>query len=207
MDGALLGTRTTTDDTAEEAPVGHDPNADLLEEIITDHREVQEAFATLENGLGPKQSKELVEKTITELVRHSVVEEMLLYPLTARVLPDGEQIADHEKKDHAEVERLMKELEKLEPGTAPFDTTVTMWIRSVRSHIEEEETDLLPRLREACEAEQLKELGDQARLLKKVAPTRPHPSTPNSPLAHATVGPLIGLVDRVRDAVSGRGQS
>jgi hemerythrin-like domain-containing protein len=187
--------------------MGHDPNADLIEELVTDHREVEEAFATLERGLPPQRAGEVVESTVIELVRHSVVEEMLLYPLAARVLPDGKQIADHETKEHAEVERLMKELERLEPGTPQFDTTVAMWIRSVRSHVEEEESDLMPRLRQACEAEQLQQLGDQARLLKKVTPTRPHPSTPNSPVAHATVGPLIGIVDRVRDALSGRGRS
>lgn len=186
--------------------MAHDENADLIDELIADHREVEQAFARLEKGLPPEQAGKLVEQTITELVRHSVVEEQLLYPLAARVLPDGGQIADHEKKEHAEVERMMKELERLEAGSQPFDTEVRMWIRSTRSHIEEEETDLMPRLRQAVDAEQLSSLGDQARLLKKITPTRPHPSTPNSPLAHATVGPMIGLVDRVRDAVSGRGQ-
>ena len=184
----------------------HSDAHDLLQELITDHREVEEAFSRLEQGLPPEEARTLVEQTISELVRHSVVEEQLLYPLTARVLPGGAQIADHETSEHAEVERMMKELEKLEAGTPEFDTQVRMWIRSTRDHIHEEETDLMPRLRDAAGDDDLASLGEQARLLKKVTPTRPHPSTPNHPLAHATVGPLIGLVDRVRDAVSGRGE-
>lgn len=187
--------------------MGQDPDADLIDELVADHREVEDAFTRLEEGMTAQEGGALVERTIIELVRHSVVEEQLLYPLAARVLPDGKQIADHEKKDHAEVERMMKELEKLEPGSQGFTTEVRMWMRSVRSHIEEEETDLMPRLREAVDADELRALGEQARLLKKIAPTRPHPAQPNSPLAHATVGPLVGLVDRVRDAVSGRGQA
>lgn len=185
--------------------MAHDADADIIEELIADHREVQAAFDRLEKGLPPKEAGQVVEETVIELVRHSVVEEQLLYPLAARVLPDGPQIAEHEKKDHAEVERLMKELESLEPGTEQFDSEIRMWIRSTRSHIEEEEQDLMPRLRDAVPAEELRALGEQARLLKKVTPTRPHPMVPNSPVAHATVGPVIGLVDRVRDAVSGRG--
>ncbi|MFZ5869613.1 MAG: hemerythrin domain-containing protein [Actinomycetota bacterium] len=186
--------------------MAHDENADLIDELIADHREVEDAFTRLEAGMTADEGQRLVEATITELVRHSVVEETLLYPLAERVLPDGKQLADHEKKDHAEVERMMKELERLEPGSQAYVTEVRMWMRSVRSHIEEEETDLMPRLRDAVDAEELRTLGDRARTLKKLAPTHPHPSTPNSPIAHATVGPLVGLVDRVRDALSGRGQ-
>ena len=184
----------------------HSDAHDLLQELITDHREVEEAFTRLEQGLPPQEAHDLVEKTITELVRHSVVEEQLLYPLTARALPDGKQIAEHETTEHAEVERMMKELEKLDAGTQEFDTEIGMWIRSTRHHIHEEETHLMPRLRDAVDPEVLAALGERARLLKKVTPTRPHPATPNNPVAHATVGPLIGLVDRVRDAVSGRGR-
>lgn len=187
--------------------MAHDPQADLIDELVADHREVEEAFSRLEAGMTPDEGQRLVEQTITELVRHSVVEEQLLYPLAARVLPDGGQLADHEKAEHAEVERMMKEIERLDPASQEFVTEVRMWMRSLRSHVEEEETDLMPRLRDAVPADELASLGEQARLLKKVTPTRPHPSTPNSPLAHATVGPLIGLVDRVRDAVSGRGRA
>ncbi|MFP5333843.1 MAG: hemerythrin domain-containing protein [Actinomycetes bacterium] len=187
--------------------MAHDPQADLIDELVADHREVEEAFSRLEAGMTPDEGHRLVEQTITELVRHSVVEEQLLYPLAARVLPDGRQLADHEKAEHAEVERMMKEIERLDPASQEFVTEVRMWMRSVRSHVEEEETDLMPRLRDAVPADELASLGEQARLLKRVTPTRPHPSTPNSPLAHATVGPLIGLVDRVRDAVSGRGRA
>jgi hypothetical protein len=38
--------------------------------------------------------------------------------------------------------------------------------------------------------------------LKKVAPTRPHPGAPNNALFHLSVGPGVGLVDRLRDAIS-----
>ena len=39
---------------------------------------------------------------------------------------------------------------------------------------------------------------------KKAAPTRPHPSAPHSALFHKTVGPGIGMVDRLRDKLTGR---
>jgi len=39
---------------------------------------------------------------------------------------------------------------------------------------------------------------------KKLAPTRPHPSAPDKPPLNKVLGPPVGLVDRVRDALSGR---
>jgi hypothetical protein len=44
------------------------------------------------------------------------------------------------------------------------------------------------------------------RRAKKMAPTRPHPSAPDTPPANKLLAPGTGLVDRLRDALSGRGK-
>ncbi len=36
---------------------------------------------------------------------------------------------------------------------------------------------------------------------KKAAPPRPHPSTPNTPVANMLVGPFAAVLDRARDVV------
>jgi hypothetical protein len=41
-------------------------------------------------------------------------------------------------------------------------------------------------------------------LAKKLAPTRPHPGAPNSELFHELAGPGVGMVDRLRDNMTGR---
>ena len=50
----------------------------------------------------------------------------------------------------------------------------------------------------------LVEVGAKVQAAKKLAPTRPHPSAPHSELFHKTVGPGVGMVDRLRDALTGR---
>jgi hypothetical protein len=47
-------------------------------------------------------------------------------------------------------------------------------------------------------------LGDKVAGLKKIVPTRPHPMSPDHPPFNALLGPGVGLIDRVRDALSGR---
>ncbi len=176
----------------------------IVDEIIADHREVQVVFGEIETSSDPNTRRELVEHVITELVRHSVGEEQYLYPTARRVLPGGDELADHELKEHAEAEEIMKELENTDEGDPKFDELVRKLIEDIRHHIEGEEGDLLPKLRNACDVAELTELGKKFEQAKKMAPTRPHPSAPDRPPANKILGPGVGLIDRMRDALTGR---
>lgn len=176
----------------------------IIDDIITDHREVEDMFKELESNDNPEERRQLVERVITELVRHSVGEEQYLYPAARRVLEDGDKIADHELHEHAEAEEIMSKLEKADAGDAEFDKLVGELIKDIRHHIEDEEGDLLPKMREACDVAELSKLGEQFDNAKKMAPTRPHPSAPDKPPANKILGPGVGLIDRMRDALSGR---
>jgi hypothetical protein len=50
-------------------------------------------------------------------------------------------------------------------------------------------------------------LGDQVRRAKKTAPTPPHPSAPDTPPTNKLLAPGAGMVDCLRDALTGRGKS
>ncbi len=176
---------------------------DIVDDIITDHREVEEVFAEIEKGAGGKK-RDLVEHVIVELVRHSVAEEQYLYPAARRVLSDGDKIADHELKEHAEAERIMKSLEETDAEDPKFDALTRELIDAIRHHVEDEEKDLLPKMREACDSAELRELGEKFQNAKKMAPTRPHPAAPDRPPANKILGPGVGLIDRMRDALTGR---
>ncbi len=178
---------------------------DMIDVLIADHREVDALFTELERGgQSPEQRKRLVSVVIAELVRHSVAEEQYLYPTTREVLPDGDAEADHEIREHAEAEQMMKELEGLEVDDPRFDQTLASLISSIRHHISDEEGDLFPRLRQACSPAKLRELGRLIEAVKQLAPTRPHPSAPDTPPWNKILDPSAGLVDRIRDALSGR---
>jgi len=181
----------------------NDPN--LIDVIMSDHREVEKVFAELENRVGSSEHRrQLADHVIAELVRHSVAEEMFMYPAARKALPDGDQIADHEIAEHAEAEEDMKQLEGVEPSDPMFNHLVDKLIQDVRHHNEEEESRLLPRLAESCSPEELRDLGAKVLRAKKVAPTRPHPSAPDKPPLNLILAPGTGLIDRMRDALSGR---
>ncbi|MEV0381350.1 hemerythrin domain-containing protein [Nonomuraea sp. NPDC050643] len=183
---------------------------DVIEILVTDHREVEDMFARLERlaatGGDAGEAGLLAEKVVIELVRHSVAEEEYLYPAVRKHVPGGDETADHEIQEHAEAEETMKRLERLEPGDADFWPAVHRLIEQIRHHLDEEENDLFPRLRQSCSHERLVELGTKIQRAKRLAPTRPHPSAPDTPPGNRLLAPGTALVDRVRDALSGRGR-
>ncbi|MQY37533.1 hypothetical protein SRB17_55370 [Streptomyces sp. RB17] len=185
--------------------MGHGGN--VIQELTTDHREVEELFGRIEAlPPGSKDRKNLADQATIELVRHSVAEESYLYPAVREHITGGDAMADKEIEDHAKAEQIMKDMEDLQADDARFDTLMTQLMSEIRSHIRDEEQNLFPKLETACPADALMHLGDQVRRAKKMAPTRPHPSAPDTPPANKLLAPAAGLVDRMRDALSGRGK-
>jgi hemerythrin superfamily protein len=181
--------------------------ADMISLLIEDHRELERMFVDLESGQGgPEHRRDLADQVIIELVRHSVAEEEYLYPTAREAVLRGDELAEREIGDHVAAEQVMKSLERVDAGDPAFDHLVTQLIADIRAHVAEEERELFPLLREACTQEELIDLGTKVRRAKKLAPTRPHPSTPDSPPFNKLLAPGTGLVDRLRDTLSGRGR-
>ncbi|MEE1927085.1 hemerythrin domain-containing protein [Streptomyces sp. TRM 70351] len=185
--------------------MGHGGN--VIDELTTDHREVEELFGRIEAlPAGDGQRKTYAEQVSIELVRHSVAEEMHLYPAVREHVPDGDAIADRELADHQEVEQILKDLEGCGADDPEFDRLLGRLMQEVRSHVRDEEENLFPALRASTAPGTLDELGEKVRKAKKSAPTRPHPSAPDTPPGNKLLGPGAGMVDRVRDMLSSRGK-
>ncbi len=182
---------------------------DVIEVLMHDHREVESMFQELESLRGAttdsdrRRRKDLVEQATIELVRHSVAEEAEVYPAVKDKVSAEE--AERAKQEHAEAEETMKRLEKLQPDDPSFDAELATLMREIREHVAEEEGEMFPHMREVFSQEELRELGGKVEAVKKIAPTRPHPSAPDEPPGDKMLGPVVGLFDRMRDAVSNRG--
>jgi hemerythrin superfamily protein len=185
--------------------VGH--GGDVIAELTTDHREVDELFERIQGTPpGDAERKRLLDQATIELVRHSVAEEVHLYPAVRQHVPGGDGIADQELHDHQRVEELLKDLEGRGADDPDFDRLFLSLKNEVTAHVEDEENTLFPQLKKSCTPDALEQLGEQVRSAKKTAPTRPHPGSPDSPRALKMLAPGAGLVDRARDLLSGRGR-
>jgi hemerythrin superfamily protein len=186
--------------------MGHGGN--VIEELMADHREVEEMLGRIQAMPGGgQQLRDLVDEVTIELVRHSVAEEQYLYPAVRKHIQGGDRLADKEIEDHGRVEKILKQLEKMSTDDAQMSPLLQQLMDEVAAHVQDEENNLFPKLRQACSAEQLDDLADKIRRAKSMAPTRPHPSAPSTPTASKLLAPGAGLVDRARDFVTGRGKA
>ncbi|MFF3518665.1 hemerythrin domain-containing protein [Streptomyces sp. NPDC002573] len=186
--------------------MGHGGN--VIEELMADHREVEGLFARIRAMTGGGQElRDFVDEATIELVRHSVAEEQYLYPAVREHVEGGDRIADKELRDHGRIENLLKQLEKTNADDAEMNPLLQQLMAEVAAHVEDEEDNLFPLLRQACSSEMLGDLGEKVRRAKAMAPTRPHPAAPDTPTASKLLAPGAGLVDRARDFVTGRGKS
>jgi hemerythrin superfamily protein len=177
---------------------------DVIDVLTSDHRDVTALLGEVRIITDPMMRRDLIDTAISELVRHAVAEEMYVYPAMRKYLQDGEKAVEHDIEEHKQIEQTMKQLEAADVNSAEFEEALTRLEALLADHVQDEETEQFPELRRRIPQEELTELAGKVETAKKLAPTRPHPAAPNSELFHKLVGPGVGLVDRLRDKLTGR---
>ncbi len=144
--------------------------SDAIDLILEDHATVDELFGRFEASLeGPDASERagLARRMVEELRLHAAMEEEVFYPAVRSVLADGDQLVEESLREHQDVKQLLADLEGMSPNEARFDGTVMRLISEVRHHVNEEESEILPKLRTAIGASQLVELGARMQQAKR----------------------------------------
>ncbi len=174
---------------------------DAIDHLIHDHQNAERIFRRFEKaGRSANQTKgKLVGEMITHLSKHSAVEEALFYPAARRVAKDKDPRILKSLEEHHAMKWTLAELENVKPTDERFDAKVAVLMEMVRKHVEEEEADLFPRLRRAFTREQLLALGEQLEALDKLAPTHPHPRSPDQPPGALLATPMAAMMDLGRD--------
>ncbi|TCC44365.1 hemerythrin domain-containing protein, partial [Kribbella pittospori] len=129
------------------ASTGGSTDQDVIDVLTEDHREVRELTNQISTSSDADERRDLTDQLIAELVRHSVAEEMYVYPAMRDHLPDGVQAVEHDTKEHKELETLMKQLESADAGTTEFEDTLRQLQQVLVDHIQDEETEQFPQLR------------------------------------------------------------
>ena len=181
---------------------------DAITLLKDDHKAVEALFKRFEkagdNAFMEKRA--VVDKIIEELSMHAAIEEQLFYPVTRATVPETEDIALESLEEHHIVKWVLSELDAMAPEDERFDAKVTVLIENVRHHVEEEEEEYFPKVRDELGRNALGDLGDAMAAAKKAAPTHPHPRSPDTPPGNLVVGTAAGMVDRVGDTVNGVAQ-
>lgn len=132
---------------------------------------------------------------------HAFAEESVLWPVLRRALRDGHELTLKVEQEHQEINELVTHLEELavdDPGRQPLlDRLVAL----LREDVRDEEDELLPRLQEATTTRRLRRLGVYWEIVRRTAPTRPHPVVARRPPGNVLAAIPLSLLDRARDVV------
>ncbi len=129
---------------------------DAVTLILKDHRTMEELFDRLQSE--PDQRPRLLEEIEAILTAHSRAEEDEVYPAAAEAAGEGPEVR-HGTEEHQEAEELLRKLKDCDPKSREFDKRCKEFVDAVKHHVEEEESDVLPGLREAVSQKRAQELG------------------------------------------------
>lgn len=164
-----------------------------------DHQNVEALFERFEKASADdhEEKTRIAEKVIEHLSTHAVIEEQVLYPALRDRLPEDEFTVLEALEEHHAAKMMLNELEKTPAAHERFDAKFTVLMENVRHHVQEEETDLFPKARDAFTVQELEELGDALATAKAAAPTRPHPFAPDTPPGNILIGLPVAILDRL----------
>lgn len=150
-------------------------STDAIVLLKNDHKEILKAFKDFEKA-GDKAfaAKGKAVDRMTELLTvHTYLENEVMYPRVRELLPDLEDDVLESYEEHHVADVLIVELSLMKPADERFTAKTTVLIENVRHHIEEEEQEWFPQVREGLGRRVLQELGADMLEAKKKAPTKP----------------------------------
>jgi len=119
----------------------------VLSMLLDDHREVKKLFKTFQQEKDKDGYEQIVREACEKLTVHTHLEETLFYPFVRKNGGDAFQdLVDEAVVEHASVKDLIQQLSRMHEGDALFAAKFTVLAEYVSHHVEEEETELFPKL-------------------------------------------------------------
>ena len=150
-------------------------STDAIVMLKDDHKQIRKAFKDFENaGENAHAAKgKIVDRIIELLTVHTYLENEVMYPRVRELLPDLEDDVLESYEEHHVADLLVVELAALKPDAERFDAKTTVLIENVTHHIQEEEEEWFPKVREGLGRKVLQEIGAEMQAARKSAPKRP----------------------------------
>jgi hemerythrin-like domain-containing protein len=182
---------------------------DALTFLRQDHKSVLGMLEVLdgapsENGATSSGLSTMVRNLVIAESQHEAIEEQIFWPAVRDALEDGDALADRAVEQEQLGKKLLQRLEDGVPGDPDYQEALQEFVETARDHIAYEQDVVWPLFEAAVSQEELLKMGEKLEAAKKIAPTRPHPDTPPNPAVLNTLGMATAVVDRARDAVTGR---
>jgi hemerythrin superfamily protein len=125
---------------------------DAIALLEQDHDEVDELitqFERLGEGASPQQRKLIAEQICELLTIHAEIEEEVFYPAVEEQVPDTKEMVAEARVEHNAVKNLISDIQHASPESEEFTANVKVLGELVNHHVQEEEDELFPKVRDS----------------------------------------------------------
>jgi hemerythrin superfamily protein len=122
------------------------------------HREVEKLFKQFEDAKSANPKRKAFEEIADALAIHATIEERHFYPSVKK--QQTEDILLESVEEHLEMKRAIADLLELQVDDESFEAKVKVLQEDVEHHVEEEETELFPKVEKLFDDEELVAIGE-----------------------------------------------
>ena len=97
----------------------------------------------------------------SELSVHMAIEEEIFYPAVRGISEPLTAMIDEGVEEHHVAKMLIREAQELDPADDEWVAKIKVLIESVEHHVDEEESDMFPKIRAGASSADLKALGEK----------------------------------------------
>jgi hemerythrin superfamily protein len=129
---------------------------------MSDHRKVEDLFEQFDQEKESDEGtrREIAQKICAELTVHAQVEEELFYPWLRENLEDEDmEMVEEAQVEHQTAKDLIAQIEGATEIDEVFNAKVKVLSEYIKHHVQEEENEIFPEVRD--EQEELDELGQE----------------------------------------------
>ncbi|KAJ5195529.1 uncharacterized protein N7498_008967 [Penicillium cinerascens] len=167
--------------------------------IKEDHREIEFYYDKIIHSSDKEEQVRFQNLFTWELARHSIGEELLVYPVFEKHLAGGADMANKDRKQHLKVKEQLKTFQDMTPSDTLFIPTIKKLMEDLSEHIKEEETDGLPKLEKSLSRKDSQSYAKCFGRTKMFVPSRSHPSGTHGHPCKTAVELLTAPIDHLAD--------
>ncbi|PYI36198.1 hypothetical protein BP00DRAFT_386642 [Aspergillus indologenus CBS 114.80] len=171
----------------------------ISEVITSDHRDLEDAYNHIKSAANEEDQIKWQNQFTWALARHSLGEELVVYPSMEKHLNNGPEMAEHDRMEHQVVKELLYTFQGLKPTDPEFMPVLENLWGNLAQHIKEEEGKDMPQLEKTLDDGESRQMAASFHRTKQFVPTRSHPNAPNKPPFETVVGLMAAPMDKIRD--------
>ena len=138
---------------------------DAIETLEKDHARIRSLFSNIEGTEDPQELEDNFEKLGNILTIHAEAEEQVLYP-EASNCEGTQELIDKGHQEHDKGDQMVLEIKSISPNESKFKEKVRELQEFMLNHLDEEENDLFPKVRQCMSDQKLEQLGTEIKETK-----------------------------------------